>query len=173
MRRTTRIATVGSALALGFGALGVTVVAPASADAVWHQSVGRGTAEQACPECSAADLETGWSSWGATWEEWVNDGTGGWACTRSITWARSGGGALGDLPGGSSGYPEARSQCETAGGAFTVVDDGFRLYRCDFVPDMAGDWNAFEVEARAICLDSGGDSAEISNRESFTCLTLD
>jgi len=30
----------------------------------------------------------GWSQWGQSWERWPNGGTGGWTCTRSITWAR-------------------------------------------------------------------------------------
>ena len=177
MRRTTRIATVGSALALGFGALGVTVVAPASADAVWHQSVGRGTAEQACPESAAADLEIGWSSWGATWEEWVNDGTGGWACTRSITWARSGGGAGEGDPVVVSDYPQAQAQCEDAGGAFSVLDGARELYQCYFSPPLGGGWSEFETAAGTLCREAGGAGIRSENYpsadppyQSVTCL---
>ncbi len=68
--------------------LGAAAVAPiASADQVWHQSIGRPSASAACSTSSSDDLAAGWSGWGATWEQWVNGGRGGFTCTRSITWA--------------------------------------------------------------------------------------
>jgi hypothetical protein len=81
----------------------------ASADQVQVQSYQR-TSQTAA--CAAQPGETPWqaswgpdSSWKPSWEQWANNGTGGWVCTRSITWARTGSSArtyaLGDIgPGG-------------------------------------------------------------------------
>ena len=80
----------------------------ASADSVQYQSYGRASQTEAC---TAQVGETPWqASWGAdsswypTWEQWANNGTGGWTCGRSITWARDSAArtyALGDVgPGG-------------------------------------------------------------------------
>jgi len=74
----------------------------ASADSVWLQSYQRASQTEAC---TAQPGETPWqaswgpdSSWNRSWEQWPNGGTGGWTCTRSITWAKSG------FP---SGFPSA------------------------------------------------------------------
>jgi hypothetical protein len=81
----------------------------ASADSVQVQSYQRASQDQAC---TAQPGETPWqanwgsdSSWKPSWEQWANNGTGGWTCTRSITWARDAATArtygLGDIgPGG-------------------------------------------------------------------------
>jgi len=69
------------------GGLSLAGASPASADQVWHQSVSRASATAACSTSSADDLAAGWSQWGATWEQWVNGGKGGFTCARSITWA--------------------------------------------------------------------------------------
>jgi hypothetical protein len=64
----------------------------ASGDEVWHQSYQRGSLSE---ECVAQPGETPWqtswgtdSSWKPSWEQWANNGQGGWVCSRSITWAR-------------------------------------------------------------------------------------
>lgn len=86
----------------------------ASADQIQVQSYQRPSQSAAC---AAQPGETPWQaswgsdpSWSPSYEMWANNGTGGWVCTRSITWARTpiaagGGGsrsyALGDIgPGG-------------------------------------------------------------------------
>ena len=65
----------------------------ATADSVWVQSYERSSQNA---ECESQAWETPWqaswgtdSSWTPTWEQWANDGKGGWTCTRSITWART------------------------------------------------------------------------------------
>jgi hypothetical protein len=90
-------------------AAGLTLTPSASADSVQVQSYQRASQTEAC---AAQPGETPWqaswgpdSSWKPSWEQWANNGTGGWTCTRSITWARSGSSArsyaLGDIgPGG-------------------------------------------------------------------------
>ena len=63
----------------------------AVADSVWYQSYQRGSASEVCV---AQQGETPWQdSWGTnpgwspSWEQWANNGQGGWVCSRSITWA--------------------------------------------------------------------------------------
>lgn len=63
-----------------------------SADEVQYQSYQRASQSE---ECVAQPGETPWqaswgtdSSWHPSWEMWANNGTGGWVCSRSITWAR-------------------------------------------------------------------------------------
>jgi hypothetical protein len=41
--------------------------------AVWHQSVGRGSASDACPD-----------GYAASWEQWPNGGVGGWVCYKDV-----------------------------------------------------------------------------------------
>jgi hypothetical protein len=82
-----------SALVLGAGVLvGANVVA---ADSVQVQSYERASQEAECPNQPG---ETPWqadwgpdSSWTPSWEQWANNGTGGWTCTRTIVWAKSSG----------------------------------------------------------------------------------
>ena len=80
----------------------------ATADSIQYQSYQRGSQSEAC---AAQSGETPWQaswgvdpSWKPTWEQWANGGTGGWTCTRSITWARDSAAPtcpLGDIgPGG-------------------------------------------------------------------------
>ena len=80
----------------------------ASADSVQYQSYQRASQTEAC---AAQVGETPWqaswgadSSWKPSWEQWANNGKGGWTCGRSITWARDSATrtyALGDIgPGG-------------------------------------------------------------------------
>jgi len=64
----------------------------AVADSVWVQSYERTGQTQACV---AQPGETPWqaswgpdSSWIPTWEQWANNGQGGWTCTRIIVWAK-------------------------------------------------------------------------------------
>ena len=65
----------------------------ATADSVWVQSYERTSQTETC---AAQPGETPWqaswgadSSWSPSWEQWANNGNGGWVCTRSITWART------------------------------------------------------------------------------------
>lgn len=86
--RSRRLAGFTGAFLLAIAAVGIAGAAPAAADQVWHQSVARASSDAACPTSSAADIDAGWTEWAATWEAWPNDGTGGWTCARSITWAK-------------------------------------------------------------------------------------
>ena len=86
-------------------AAGVVVASPAQARPievipgtpaqVWVQSFQRASADEPCVAPAALDIvwQDTWNpaeqAWTATWEMWPNGGTGGWTCTRSITWAPS------------------------------------------------------------------------------------
>ena len=80
-----------SVLMLGTGLLiGANVVA---ADSVQVQSYQRDSETAECPN---QPWETPWqadwgpnSSWTPSWEQWANNSTGGWTCTRTIVWAKS------------------------------------------------------------------------------------
>ena len=96
--RTKRFLATMSALVLLTGMLLGSRVAVA--DSIWSQSYQRASASDACVAQSG---ETPWqaswgtdSSWKAGWEQWANNGTGGWTCGRSITWAKT------PVAGGSS-----------------------------------------------------------------------
>ncbi len=81
-----RLLAAAGAVTLVAGAA-LAVAPAASADQIWHESVGRPSADAPCPVTSAKDSAAGWSPWVATWEQWPNGGDGGFTCTRSVTWA--------------------------------------------------------------------------------------
>lgn len=64
----------------------------ASADEVWFQSYPRASASDACvPQPGETPWQDSWGpnpGWVPSWEQWANNGQGGWVCSRSITWAR-------------------------------------------------------------------------------------
>lgn len=80
------LAATAAAVMVASGAV-LAGASPASADQVWHQSIGRASAEAACPTDSPEDLTAGWTPWGASWEKWNNNNQGGYVCSRQITWA--------------------------------------------------------------------------------------
>jgi hypothetical protein len=78
--------------ALALALVGVATAPVASADSIWVQSYQRVSQADLCPHVTS---ETPWqsqwgtdSSWHPSYEQWAHGGTGGWTCTRSITWAR-------------------------------------------------------------------------------------
>ena len=95
--RSRLLATVGAVTLAAAGAL--TFAPTASANQTWIQSVGRSSATAPCPADSAAETAAGWTDWTPSWEQWANNGTGGYVCTRSNTWAYE--------SDGSGGYPSA------------------------------------------------------------------
>ena len=64
----------------------------ASGDEVWFQSYQRGSASEACvAQAGETPWQDSWGTnpgWSPSWEQWANNGQGGWVCSRSITWAR-------------------------------------------------------------------------------------
>jgi len=66
---------------------GFAIVAPAVADQIWYQSVGRTNADAPCEKSSATESAAGWTKWAPSWEQWANDLRGGFVCNRQITWA--------------------------------------------------------------------------------------
>ena len=97
----------------------------ATADSVWVQSYER-SSETA--ECESQAGETPWqaswgtdSSWKPAWEQWANDGQGGWTCTRSITWART---PAASSSGGSSARSYALGDIGPGGGLVFLISGG-------------------------------------------------
>lgn len=85
--RKSRLAGALASAALLTGAT-LAGASPASADQVWIQSVQRSAATATCPTDAGSGAEAGWiiSVWSPSWELWPNGGTGGWVCTRTVTW---------------------------------------------------------------------------------------
>lgn len=108
--RIGRLCTLGvAALLVASGGLvfGASAATAAEGDQIWYQSVGSPSAEAPCPDSSAEDVAKGWSPWVKGYEEWPNDGKGGWTCGRSILWAKG--------SPAPSGFP----------GCVQVLDDSF------------------------------------------------
>lgn len=84
---TRHVTALAAALAVTAGAM-LESASPAAADEVWHQSVGRASAEAPCPASTEAEIGLGWSDWGPSWARWANGGSGGWVCDRSNAWAQ-------------------------------------------------------------------------------------
>lgn len=59
------------------GSPDVTVSGGGQLALVWHQSVGRESAEATCPE-----------GWSGSWAQWRNEGTGGFTCQRDVAWGK-------------------------------------------------------------------------------------
>ncbi len=112
---------IGALAVVVLGVGGALVAAPqASANQVWYQAVGRPSADAPCPATAAAEASAGWSDWTPSWQQWRNDGAGGFVCSRSITWAfESDGGGAQELP--SAGCVKATS------GLYADFDGGWSL----------------------------------------------
>lgn len=181
--RRVRASTFLAISAVVLMVLGALVGAnAASADSVQYQSYGRASQTEAC---AAQVGETPWqaswgadSSWSPTYEMWANNGTGGWTCTRSITWARtpgaasSGGGsvtyALGDIgPGGGvvfliSGGKTYEMAKNTWGGnetTFITWCDNTSLNVIGAVGTAVGTGSANTTAIVAACASGAGNSA--------------
>lgn len=97
----------------------------AAADSVWVQSYERSSETE---ECESPSWETPWqaswgtdTSWKPTWEKWANNGTGGWTCTRSITWART---PASSSSSGSSARSYALGDVGPGGGLVFLISGG-------------------------------------------------
>ena len=118
--RARFLLVVSSALVMVAGA--VVGGGSATADSVWVQSYERSSQTA---ECESPSWETPWqaswgtdSSWKPTWEQWANDGKGGWTCTRSITWART------PASSGSSARSYALGDIGPGGGLVFLISGG-------------------------------------------------
>ena len=83
------LAALSALAAVAATLLGANV---ASGDEVWYQSYQRGSASEACvAQAGETPWQDSWGTnpgWSPSWEQWANNGQGGWVCSRSITWAR-------------------------------------------------------------------------------------
>lgn len=139
-RWTLRRVALGTTIALGTLSMltalapngqvaGMAVTSRASADQVWYQSVGRASVDTPCEPSSDADIVTGWSPWAPSWEQWANGGSGGFVCSRQITWARD------EAPAGASGRTSPFGEIGPGGGLIFLRSGG-RTY--EMAPN---DWN--------------------------------
>jgi len=84
------LAALSALAAVAATLLGANV---ASGDEVWFQSYQRGSASEACvAQAGETPWQDSWGTnpgWSPSWEQWANNGQGGWVCSRSITWART------------------------------------------------------------------------------------
>jgi len=152
----------------------------ASADSVQVQSYQRANQSEAC---TAQPGETPWqsswgtdSSWTPSWEQWANNGRGGWTCTRSITWART------PVAGGTS--PRTYSLGETGpGGGLVFLISGGKTY--EMAPkawgtggavDPADKWCSDEVNSvatgTAVGTGSANTTAMLTSASLFVACTL-
>ena len=95
----------------------------ASGDEVWHQSYQRGSASEACvAQAGETPWQDSWGTnpgWSPSWEQWANEGQGGWVCSRSITWARTPVAA-----GSSSTVTDALGDIGPGGGLVFLISGG-------------------------------------------------
>lgn len=80
-------ATAAAILTVGGALLAAPTASAKGAPIIWNQSVARPSADATCPTTSDAEATAGWTTWSPSWAQWPNDGTGGYVCNRSITWA--------------------------------------------------------------------------------------
>lgn len=90
----SRMAALTAATITIAGGLAVAIGGSASAGETWVQSFARSGPDAPCVAPAELDIAwqpdwTGSPDWTPTWEQWANDGAGGWTCTRSIGWAKS------------------------------------------------------------------------------------
>ncbi len=81
--RVRRVLASVAAAAMVVGGMSLVAAPAASANEVWHQHIGRASADAACPKNTAAETAAGWSEWAPSWAQWPGGGTGGWVCGRS------------------------------------------------------------------------------------------
>ncbi len=99
VRFTIASTAVDSTIALSLISSGAAHATPAPRTAaVQYQSYQRASQDAACdnPPPLFAPWQSDWAdatnpvsgpAWHPAWEQWPNNGTGGWTCTRAITWA--------------------------------------------------------------------------------------
>ena len=129
----------------------------AQADSVQYQSYGRASQSEAC---TAQVGETPWQaswgtdpSWKPSWEQWANNGTGGWTCGRNITSARTpgtsgGSGSGGSGSGGSGSATSALGSTGPGGGLVFLISGGLTY---EMAPNT---WGVNETTGIAWCSDT-------------------
>lgn len=122
-----RLLTALTAIVMVTGALASAHIA--QADQVQVQSYERASQTATCdsPPESLREWRGSWANpydpvsgpaWHPSWEQWANNGNGGWTCTRSITWARS------TAAAGSSTATYALGDIGPGGGLVFLIADG-------------------------------------------------
>ena len=136
--RTRSVLATSAAFAAAAAGLMIAGAAPVSADQAWHQSIGRASAQAACPSSSASDTTLGWSAWEPSWETWADEGQGGWTCTRSITWALSTPPPSGEQPPGCIQIRVSAAWYLDFGSGYFVPRDSEATTSCTPPASLAG-----------------------------------
>ena len=180
--RARRILITLSSLAVVAAGLTLAPSASAKSAEVQEQSYQRASQSEAC---AAQTGETPWqaawgtdSSWHPTWEQWANGGTGGWTCTRSITWATGIGCVqvlLGDLPDSIPVWADFGFGYSLPAGMSTFADAGC-TQPVELLASGDGVWAADPVEADARCNSVWPDSYAfqfgLMTPNAFACLII-
>ena len=122
VQRSVRTRTFVAALTVG-AVLGATLFGARMASASLQvQSYQRASESEACvAQPGETPWEASWGSdpsWKPTWEQWANAGTGGWTCTRSITWAKT------QAPASSGSVTYALGSIGPGGGLVFLISGG-------------------------------------------------
>jgi hypothetical protein len=180
--RASRILSALSSLAVV--AAGLAFAPAASANSVQVQSYQRASQSEACAaQAGETPWEAAWgvdSSWAPSWEQWANGGTGGWTCTRSITWAKDTARAsLGCTQFQFAVNPSLAEWVDFGSGhvappgSLIYVDSDCTVLAPDpqLVPYMAVVWAADSDAAAALCLmtvpQSNAEHSELRNPTSI------
>lgn len=124
----------------------------AQADSVQVQSYQRASQAEACvAQVGETPWQASWgadSSWSPTYEMWANNGTGGWTCTRSITWARTPVAASSGGGGGGGSVTYALGDIGPGGGLVFLISGGLTY---EMAPNT---WGANETTGINWCNDT-------------------
>jgi len=121
----------------------------AAADSIQVQGYQRASQSEACvAQVGETPWQASWgpdATWKPGWEQWANNGKGGWVCTRSITWAKT------PVPAGSSGGGSVTyrvGDIGPGGGLVFLISGGLRY---EMAPKT---WGANETTGIEWCSDT-------------------
>lgn len=149
----------------------------ASADEVWFQSYQRTSASGVCvAQAGETPWQDSWGTnpgWSPSWEQWANNGQGGWVCSRSITWART------LVAGGTSARTYVLGETGPGGGLVFLISGG-KTY--EMAPKTWGaaetgiqwcsDYTNFLSTNTAIGTGRANTTAMLTNASPFVACTL-
>jgi len=143
VRTSTFLAALSALVVIAGTLFGANI---ASADSIQVQGYQRASQSEACvAQVGETPWQASWgpdATWKPGWEQWANNGKGGWVCTRSITWAKT------PIPAGSSGGGSVTYRVGDVGpgGGLVFLISGGLTY--EMAPNT---WNAIETTGIQWC----------------------